>query len=202
MEKALIIFVRNPELGKVKTRLAADVGNENALLIYKKLLQHTFEITQQSQAHKFIFYADKIEPDDMWQQENYFKLLQDKKDLGNRMQSAFENIFKKGYNKVCIIGSDCFELSADMIDKSFAYLDTYDLIIGPANDGGYYLLAMKNEIKDVFKNIDWSTEKVLQQTIKKTREKKYTYLLLDKLNDVDTVTDVPQLWKEDLHITL
>jgi rSAM/selenodomain-associated transferase 1 len=202
MENALIIFVRNPELGKVKTRLAADVGDENALLIYKKLLQHTFEITQQSQAHKFIFYADKIEPDDMWQQENYFKLLQDEKDLGNRMQSAFENIFKKGYNKVCIIGSDCFELSADMIDKSFANLATYDLVIGPANDGGYYLLAMRNEVKDVFKNIDWSTERVFQQTIDIIQQKKYSYTLLDILNDVDTVTDVPQPWKEELIINL
>jgi len=202
MENALIIFVRNPELGKVKTRLAADVGNENALLIYRKLLQHTFDITQQSPVHKFIFYVDKIELVDMWQQENYFKLLQDENDLGNRMRSAFENIFKKGYNKVCIIGSDCFELSAKMIDKSFAYLDTYDLVIGPANDGGYYLLAMKNEVKDVFKNIEWSTEKVLQQTIQIAREKKYTYKLLDKLNDVDTVADVPQQWKEELHIIL
>jgi hypothetical protein len=202
MKNALIIFVRNPEAGKVKTRLAAEVGNEIALLIYRKLLQHTFEITHQSQAHKFIFYSDKIELQDMWQHENYFKLLQDEKDLGNRMQSAFTQVFKNGYSKVCIIGSDCYELNLNTIEKALMELDNFDLVLGPANDGGYYLLAMKNEVKDIFKNIDWGTEKVLQQTIDIIQQKKFTYVQLDKLNDVDTVADVPQPWKKDLHINL
>ena len=202
MENALIIFVRNPELGKVKTRLAADVGNENALLIYKKLLQHTFEITQQSKAHKFVFYADKIELEDMWQQKNYFKLLQDEKDLGNKMQSAFTKVFKNSYSKVCIIGSDCYELTSKTIEKALMELDNYDLVVGPANDGGYYLLAMKNEVKNIFKNIDWGTEKVLQQTINIIQQKKYSYKLLERLNDVDTIKDMPQQWKEELRINL
>jgi rSAM/selenodomain-associated transferase 1 len=202
MENALIIFVRNPELGKVKTRLAADVGNENALFIYKKLLQHTCEITQQTEAHKFIFYADEIIADDIWQQKNYFKQLQEDNDLGMRMQSAFQNIYKRKYKKVCIIGSDCYELTSKIIDKALLELDNYDLVIGPAHDGGYYLLAMNSLLKEVFTNIEWSTEKVLQQTIEIIQQKKYSYKLLETLNDIDTISNVPQEWKEELKIVL
>jgi uncharacterized protein len=200
MQKALIIFVRHPELGKVKTRLAASIGDEAALEIYKKLLQHTFNISKAADADKHVFYSEKIIENDLWSGQTFFKSLQANTDLGNRMKIAFENLFQQGYKQICIIGSDCYELSAAIIEDAFQRLDEADLVVGPAKDGGYYLLAMKDGIKDVFQNIEWSTEKVLKQTLDSIQQKGYSYFLLPQLNDVDTIEDVPQEWKDDLAI--
>jgi uncharacterized protein len=198
MKKGLIIFVRHPELGKVKTRLAASIGNEATLIIYKKLLQHTFDISHAVDADKHVFYSETIIENDLWSGERFFKHLQEKVDLGNRMKTAFEKVFKKGYERVCIIGSDCYELSAQIIEDAFQRLDETDLVIGPAKDGGYYLLAMKDDVKDVFQNIEWSTEKVLKQTIEVIQKKGYSYSLLPQLSDVDTIEDVPQQWRDEV----
>lgn len=198
MLKALIIFVRHPELGKVKTRLAASIGDEATLIIYKKLLQHTFDISYAVDADKHVFYSESIIEKDLWSEERFFKELQNNVDLGNRMKSAFERLFQKDYKKVCIIGSDCYELSTQIIEDAFQRLDETDLVIGPAKDGGYYLLAMKNDMKDIFQNIEWSTDKVLQQTIETINKKGYSYSLLSQLNDVDTIEDVPKQWKAEV----
>ncbi len=166
MKEALIIFVRKPDLGKVKTRIAAHAGNEAALSIYNKLLQHTFEITFPTDYDKYVFYADAIVEHDLWS-NGYHKALQANTDLGNRMQIAFTHLFEKGYKRICIVGSDCYELSTEIIRGAFRSLDTHEIVIGPARDGGYYLLAMKDGVKTIFEGIDWSTEKVLAQTIQR-----------------------------------
>ena len=199
MKQALIVFVRHPELGKVKTRLAASIGDEATLIIYKKLLQHTFNITNSIDADKYVFYSDAIISDDLWSSSRYYKLLQQNTDLGNRMKAAFGEVFQNGYQKVCIIGSDCYELSSSIIQQAFDTLNAHDLIIGPAKDGGYYLLAMKDEVKDIFQNIEWSTEKVLQQTIEVINQKGHSYYLLPQLSDVDTIEDMPQHWIDEMN---
>src|SRR5450432_3229162 len=106
MTSALIIFVKNPVLGKVKTRLADALGEENALLIYQKLLQHTFLITTNISADKYVFYMEYINHNDLWKNELYKKELQAGNDLGERMKNAFELLFQKAYKEVVIIGSD------------------------------------------------------------------------------------------------
>lgn len=198
MKEALIIFVRNPELGKVKTRIAAAIGNEPTLLIYKKLLAHTFAITTKVAADKFVFYADAIGEDDLWQHEDFKKLQQQGTDLGARMRAAFEYVFTKGYERVCIIGSDCYALTTEGINDALGFLKSYDLVLGPATDGGYYLLGMSGGIKNIFEGINWSTDKVLMQTIAAATKQNDTYTLLPPLPDVDTINDVPQQWKEEL----
>ena len=198
MKKGLIIFVRHPELGKVKTRLAASIGDEATLIIYQKLLQHTFNISNSIDADKHVFYSEKVIEDDLWEGERFFKGLQQDTDLGNRMKHAFEKVFEKGYEKVGIIGSDSYELSAQIITDAFERLDQTDIVIGPAKDGGYYLLALKDYVKDIFQNIEWSTEKVLRQTIEVIKQKGYSYALLPLLTDVDTIDDLPQQWKDEV----
>src|SRR5688572_652040 len=103
-ENALLIFVRNPELGKVKTRLAATIGNEKALKIYEELLRHTRQISEKLPVQKLLFYADEINLNDNWQPENFQKFLQPAGDLGSKMQAAFETAFSAGAKKVIIIG--------------------------------------------------------------------------------------------------
>lgn len=194
MKKALIIFVRHPEIGKVKTRLAATLGDDAAVFIYKKLLQHTLETSQVITADKFVFYAGALIEDDMWTGAGYFKMQQADGDLGLRMCAAVEAVLAKGYSKVCIIGSDCFELSPGIVEDAFTALEESDLVIGPANDGGYYLLGMKQLHSSLFQEKNWSTNSVLNDTLKTTGELNLTFTQLPLLNDVDEARDVPQEW--------
>ena len=189
MKQALIIFVRNPVPGKVKTRLAKTVGNEQALIIYKELLRYTHEITQTLPCDKYVFYADGITEKDIWENDIYRKLIQTGDDLDARMQSAFEVLFNKGYQNICIIGSDCYELTKDIIKKAFEELQQYAVVIGPTADGGYYLLGLSRMLPPLFYNIEWSTGKVLEQTISACITSNNSHTLLPLLHDIDDEQD-------------
>jgi hypothetical protein len=189
MKKAIIIFVRNPELGKVKTRLAATVGDEQALDIYCQLLSHTMEQAGKVAADKFVFYHQQISVDDIWNGDGFYKKLQTGESLGDKMKAAFGEIFKLGYNKIMIIGSDCLQLKSSIINDGFTLLDEYDTVIGPANDGGYYLLGMKNNYSFLFDNKAWSTESVFDDSMKDMQQHHLSTGLLPVLTDVDTEAD-------------
>lgn len=190
MSVAIIIFVRTPELGKVKTRLAASIGNEEALDVYVKLLQHTLEIVQQITADKFVYYADAFLDEDMWSAINANRFVQQGEGLGDRLQHACSAVANLGYKKMIILGSDCPELSPDIIRKGLFILDGKDACIGPAKDGGYYLLGLKNYHHTIFENIDWSTDKVCAQTCAQLTDAGLTYEMLPELSDIDTVEDL------------
>ena len=187
--KALIIFVRKPELGKVKTRLAATLGNEKALTVYVELIEHTCAISGPANADKFIFYADSIGENDIWGEPGFTKKLQVNGDLGGKMKDAFTVLFKQGYEHVVIIGSDCFELSTRIIDEAFKLLEQKEVVIGPAEDGGYYLLGMKTLLPFIFENKHWSTGHVFQQTITDLQKENISFAELITLTDVDTEED-------------
>lgn len=197
-DQALIIFVRNPEKGKVKTRLAATVGADAALHIYKKLLQHTFAVSQQTNADRFVFYADVVESDDVWSGQGYHKQLQAAGDLGDKMKAAFAEVFAKGYAKAVIIGSDCPELTSNHLQAAFGKLHTHDVVIGPALDGGYYLLGMKRLHAVLFQNKAWSTGTVFRDTIQTATDHSLLFFALGVLADVDEEKDLPQSWKDEL----
>jgi rSAM/selenodomain-associated transferase 1 len=188
-KSALIIFVRRPVLGKVKTRLAATIGNENALLVYKHLLAHTKIITQELAMNKFVFYADEIDTDDLW--NGFEKHLQSGNDLGERMKNAFQLLLKEGFKKIIIIGSDCLEMDSNLLNTAFNELEKTDIVIGPAKDGGYHLLGMKNDHSFLFDISNWSTATVYADTINLINVNKLSFIALAKLNDVDTENDLP-----------
>lgn len=189
MKQALIIFVRKPELGKVKTRLAQTVGHQKALDIYHQLLQHTLSITKNLLVDKYVFYACSISETDMWGNEGYHRLLQKDSGLGEKMHHAFETILENGYKKVVIIGSDCIELTQKIVEKAFDALTTYDVVIGPANDGGYYLLGMKKLYPPFFINKRWSTGDVYETTVIDFKNLGLKYFELPLLIDIDTEED-------------
>jgi len=189
MKRALIIFAKNEVLGKVKTRLAATTGNDKALSVYKTLVEHTHGITRVLPVRKKLYYSDFIEQKDLWENEVFEKNLQQGTDLGMRMYNAFDNVFDEGYEDAAIIGTDCMELSSGIIMKSFEYLIFFDVVIGPAKDGGYYLLAMKAAHKELFENIKWSTENVLQQTLEICEREGLSVQLLEELSDIDNEED-------------
>jgi rSAM/selenodomain-associated transferase 1 len=184
----LLVFTRNPALGKVKTRLAKTVGDKTALEIYTFLLEKTRDIAAKVTADKAVYYSVKIRENDIWDATIFQKHQQVGEDLGIRMLHAFKNGFETGYEKVLIIGSDLYDLTADTIANAFLALDKNDLVIGPAEDGGYYLLGMNSLEEKVFKNKDWGTATVRKDTLEDLKDKKV--FLLAPLNDVDVFEDI------------
>ena len=187
----LIIFTKNPELGKCKTRLAKSIGDISALEVYKKLLQHTAKVTQDLSADKVVFYnIEPIDQDDF--SSTYFsKKTQRGDDLGEKMSNAFQEGFQNNYEKVVIIGSDLYDLQTRDIDEAFLQLTHNDYVIGPAKDGGYYLLGMKKFTPEVFQEINWSTATVLKETLHILKNKKVA--LLTQKNDIDTIDDIKNI---------
>ncbi len=184
----LLIFTRNPELGKCKTRLAATVGDKAALDIYNFLLEHTVKITKKVKAAKHVYYSEKIMEGDIWDESFFNKNLQKGNDLGERMANAFQKGFAAEYEKICIIGSDMLDLNRTDIENAFSILDTNDFVIGPAKDGGYYLLGMTIFNAKLFKNKKWGKENVLKDTRSDLRNEKVH--LLEARNDIDRYEDI------------
>lgn len=191
-QTALIIFIRNPVLGKVKTRLAKDLGDEKALTIYHLLLQHTLDITLPLSCDKFVYYSDEPVQDDIWNHMGYFKKQQSGKDLGERMMLSFSELYKQGYKQVLIVGSDCYQLSTEIIEKAITLLDSHSAVLGPASDGGYYLLGLKTLVPALFSNKPWSSDQVAALSIADFQNLSLSYSLLDELNDVDEIADLPE----------
>lgn len=186
----IIVFVRTPELGKVKTRLAKSIGDVSALTIYKLLLKHTETVLHDLSFDKVVYYSEKVEENDFWEARLFEKKRQKGADLGERMQHAFETAFEQGYQKVLIIGSDLFDLKSIHITTAFDALENHDLTIGPSLDGGYYLLGMKELYPAVFKNKKWGTDSILENTLKDLQQQNVK--LLEALNDIDTFEDLQQ----------
>lgn len=187
-KNALLIFIKNPIKGTVKTRLAKTVGDEKALAIYHQLLAHTRQVTEKVNCDKFLFYSKFIEEDD-WSATTYHKRKQITGDLGQKMSQAFQEIFEQGYERIAIIGSDCKELQTKHLEMAFEYLTTTDVVIGPTFDGGYYLLGMNKLYPNLFVNKEWSTDTVFPDTLQDIRLLGKNYNLLPKLSDVDYYED-------------
>lgn len=200
MDKALIIFIKNAKAGKVKTRLAKDIGDKNALTVYKHLLTHTRQISCLVKANRFLFYADAVPLQDEWPETHFQKLEQQGNDLGLRMLHAFQTSFAEKNKRVIIIGSDCMELSPDLIEKAFFELKNHDFVIGPAKDGGYYLLGMKYPEEKIFQNKAWSTESVFNDTMADIEDLSKSVFALPLLSDVDTLADLNQELKNLINI--
>ena len=187
-KNCLIIFTRNPELGKGKRRLAADVGNEAALEIYKFLLDHTREITKDLDVVKQVWYSERVHEDDAWDNGIYQKFAQQGDDLGSRMNNAL-NLALQQYDNAIVIGSDLYDLSQQDLEFAFAKAEQHDAIIGPATDGGYYLLGFhKNIVDGIFEGKEWGTDTVLQETLKDLEQT--NFYKLEARNDVDDVSDI------------
>ncbi len=191
-EDLLIIFVKNPIAGKVKTRLAESVGSQNALHIYKTLLRHTHAAAGRMDADTQIWYSSFIDKTDLWENESFDKHLQKGESLGRRMAQAIGKGFNDGYSRVVIIGSDCADLTAGHIRKAFTVLNSTDCVIGPARDGGYYLLGLSRFLPPLFEDIEWSKPTVFEDSIKILGQNNFSVDLLEELNDIDTIEDLKQ----------
>ena len=187
----LLILTRNPELGKCKSRLAAKVGDQAALDIYNFLLDKTVSFTKDLKVEKWVYYSETIWMDDIWDNKVYKKKLQVGNDLGERMMNAFDEGFMAGFENIIIIGSDMFHLDQTDLEAAFSKLMDHDFVLGPAEDGGYYLLGMKSLKKELFQNKEWGTNTVLADTLSDIKDEKF--VLLDEKNDVDYYEDIKDI---------
>lgn len=189
--QALIVFQKNPVLGKVKTRLAATMGDEKALDIYHYLLKKTyFQVNKIEETTVFVYYSDYLEaPSETMSSVIIKNRVQQGNHLGERMKNAFQEVFEEGFNKIAIIGTDCPDITASIIREAFAKLASFPIVFGPAKDGGYYLLAMNRIENSLFEDIPWSTSEVLKISTERLKEKNIPYQLLPILSDIDNEED-------------
>lgn len=185
---SLIVFAKPPLLGKVKTRLQAKIGAENALFIYQKLLLNCFEIANAVQA-KTVFYWNEKSKEYSFP-EKFNNKIQSGECIGDRMRNAIEDEIKLGASKVVLIGSDIPKISTSIINNAFNTLDSCDVVIGPAIDGGYYLIGLKQNHHQIFQLKSWSHADVLKETIYKANSQNLSVGFVDELSDLDTFNDL------------
>ncbi|MEO0469726.1 MAG: TIGR04282 family arsenosugar biosynthesis glycosyltransferase [Bacteroidota bacterium] len=197
-DSLLLIFVKHPIPGQVKTRLAATVGHDTALKVYQALLRFTCELAQELTVDKAVFYGNQIPDTDVWQEASFPRHLQQGPNLGSRMEHAFAWAFDQGYQKVVVIGSDCAHLTTDILRQAFDTLRQNDGVIGPALDGGYYLLGLCEAFPAVFQNKVWSTESVFPDTKADFERANKSLFQLISLSDVDHEEDLKGTFLEAL----
>lgn len=186
-----MVFIKNVLKGKVKTRLAKTLGDEKALEIYQLLVNHTYQIARETKATRYTFYSHFVDHQDQWEAPHFSRHLQQGKDLGQRMEHAFAMALAQ-QDKAVIIGSDCISLTPAIIEQAFQKLEEHPFVIGPAMDGGYYLLGMREFSPELFSNMKYSTSSVFSETIKRMEALGKTYFALEPLSDIDTEED----WKK------
>ncbi len=187
---ALLIFVKNPIPGKTKTRLAKDVGHEKALQMYQRLQEHTrLQAEGLPDVTRYLHYSDRADNRDAWPNSVFIKMVQVGDGLGERMSQAFDHAFARQHDRVIIIGSDCPGVTTALVQEAFAALLTHDLVIGPALDGGYYLLGMCHPHPQLFTEMEWSTDHVLKDTLARARVQGLRVKQLTPLSDVDYLED-------------
>ena len=196
MRMTVCLMLKAPKPGTVKTRLGKEIGMDEACLIYQKLAEH--QINQiPIWCHLEIQYspADALNPMKAWLGDGPSYVAQSEGSLGDRLRLAAEGAFQKGARAVLFLGGDCPDVTAELIEESAAQLDHCDVVVGPAEDGGYYLIAMKKFQPRLFDKIDWSTDQVLAQTQARIRELGLAYSLLPPHADVDDLASLQRARK-------
>ncbi len=186
-KEVVLVFQRNEILGKVKTRLAARVGEEQAMEIYRYLLNKTYLALKEITVPITTYFSEFIPENPIHSAEN--KLVQVGGDLGERMKNAFAAHLESGMEKVVLIGTDCPSLEGIHLVQAFEALEHFDLVLGPARDGGYYLIGMKRRADFLFEGITWSSELVLSQTLALAADQGLHSSLLPILEDIDSPED-------------
>jgi rSAM/selenodomain-associated transferase 1 len=195
VKACVVIFGRAPVPGQVKSRLASDVGPEAAAQVYAATLDHTLEIARSSGARSILSLADV--PTGRWIEDLDCALeIQRGRDLGERMDDAFARRFAEGEERVVVVGSDCPWIKPTHIAKAAAKLGGHDTVVGPANDGGYWLVAQKPPGLAIFTHIPWSSPETLEKTRQRIAALGGTWTELEELIDIDTAEDLEIVLKD------
>jgi uncharacterized protein len=194
----IIIFTRYPEPGKTKTRLIPALGAEGAAELYRKMTEHTISVVRNLTKTKDFSVEVRYDAPDgqlmnQWLGNFFFYRRQNGSDLGDRMCEAFQDAFNDGNERVLIIGCDCPGLCEGILERALEELARNDLVLGPANDGGYYLIGLRRSCPLLFRHVVWGTEKVFGQTLKIAESLGMSVALVDYLDDIDRPDDLIKL---------
>ena len=193
-ENTLIVFVKYPEPGKAKTRIARELGAHRAAEIYSQMAKEIIGMIQKPDAHRTVIYFDPPDKESevrLWLGiDNVSYEPQSAGTIGDRMSDAFERVFSEGAPKAVLIGTDVPDITGETVSTAFRLLDETDVVIGPAGDGGYYLMGLKNYEPVLFENIDWGSNTVFNRTLDHINENNLSHKPLGILKDVDTIDDI------------
>ena len=198
-DRCLLFFIKNPEKGRVKTRLASVIGDGMAVKLYRRfLLEMLSTLNRGTFLFTLCFYpVDSLNDLKQWLGDHYLYTPQNGENLGERMKNSFMETFAMGFKRVVLIGSDIPHLPLEFIEEAFTSLKEKDAVIGPSLDGGYYLIGFKDKTfsPQVFKGVPWSTERVFEQTTKRLEREGLAVHFLKPLRDIDTIEDLRNLSK-------
>ena len=183
----VIVFVKNIKLGTVKTRLAKTIGDVGAFEVYSELVNITEKATEKLEIDKRIYFSNAV-VETRWKTD--YKTVHSGTDLGERMLNAFKDGFEAGYKRIVLIGSDLPDIDAIYITRGLEALEERDVVFGPAEDGGYYLIGLSKIEECIFKNKPWSRSHLLKETLQELHSLDIYVSTLAPLNDIDTYEDL------------
>jgi hypothetical protein len=196
-DDCLLVFLKRPRPGEAKTRLVPQLGARDAAALYRALAEEEVRRTtpRPGEYDRLFFFAPADAGPEMW---SWFPgeewVPQQGGDLGTRMAAAFEQAFRRGARRAALIGSDAPWVSRELVLEAIAALQDHDLVLGPALDGGYYLIALDRARPELFGGIRWSHASVLAATVERAGVLGLSVRLLETLPDVDTLADVRAEW--------
>lgn len=197
MNGELIVFLKYPYPGRVKTRLASDLGEQRACELYRDFAERVIaEVYPINGVYTLSLYLDPMADRtayEGWLGAGMDLHMQRGEDLGERLSNAIQCAFENGKDKVIVIGSDCIGFDEETLCTWFENLDQRDLVVGPASDGGYYLIGMKQHHPRLFESVPWSSDQVLDVTLKRAKSLGLTLWQLEERIDVDTIEDLTKL---------
>lgn len=197
---AVIVFAKTPKLGFCKTRLAKTIGDQASMNFFIDSMKVVSESVFSLGHDVFVFFAGDLPESDsitakLWDKAEWRKQIDS--ELGDRMFEAFQTVYDMGYQKVLLVGTDCPEMDGEILKGGFSALKNKPVVYGPANDGGYYLVGFGSgfEIgyKSLFEGFEWSTDQVLNESLKRCEDLNLEYGLLDELVDVDYYDDLKEV---------
>ncbi len=195
-DNALIVFLKYPETKKVKTRLGKDIGNRSAMELYRETASFVADSFSGSENWTtFFFYTPGERKKEVleWLGDNEALFFpQEIGSLGQRMSRAFGKCFSLGFRNVVIIGTDCVMITEEDVETAFSLLSggEFEAVLGPATDGGYYLLGLCRETDAVFRDMQWSTSRVFSETERRMRESGLRHAVTRELGDIDEEKDI------------
>ncbi|NJL49560.1 MAG: glycosyltransferase [Leptolyngbyaceae cyanobacterium SM2_5_2] len=199
-QDCLMIFARYPTPGQAKTRLIPALGAEGAVQLYRQLAEHTVGqariLQRQPEVAVMLWYTGAEEAAmRSWLGDGLCYSPQSEGDLGDRLATAFWAAFEGGCRSAIAIGTDCPELDVATLAQAFVLLQQHPLVLGPASDGGYYLIGLRQFVPGLFQGIVWSTASVLSQTVAQAAQAGLTPAYLPTLTDIDTPEDL-DVWEQ------
>ena len=199
-DRCLLFFIKTPEKGRVKTRLASAVGDEMAGKLYRRFLLETLSTLNKGTFLFYLCFYPEHSLNDLkhWLGEDYLYMPQKGEDLGERMKNGFIDAFSMNFKRVVLIGSDIPDLPLEFIEEAFASLREKEVVIGPSFDGGYYLIGVKNKnvSRRTFEGLPWSTKWVFKKTMNILKQERLTVHTLHPLRDIDTIDDLKNLFQK------